>query len=123
MCRKTNRKLQRCLPCDTVIILKFRTFNFILFFFFFWLSFFIVFFFYFIIIIIFFFFFFFFAFCAVVSYKNSGMANSVDPDQTAPSGAVCSGSTLFAYAILSGTLVHEILGHRKCVPINLNGSF
>ena len=24
------------------------------------------------------------------------MANSVDPDQTAPLGAVCSGSTLFA---------------------------
>ena len=30
--------------------------------------------------------------------KNlSGMANSVDPDQTAPSGAFWSGSTLFAY--------------------------
>ena len=28
------------------------------------------------------------------------MANSVDPDQTAPLGAVCSGSTLFA-SILS----------------------
>ena len=24
------------------------------------------------------------------------MANSVDPDQTTPTGAVCSGSTLFA---------------------------
>ena len=24
------------------------------------------------------------------------MANSVDPDQTVPTGAVCSGSTLFA---------------------------
>ena len=32
-----------------------------------------------------------------------GMANSVDPDQTAPS--------LFAYVILSDTLVFEILGH------------
>ena len=31
----------------------------------------------------------------------SGMANSVDPDQTASSGAVWSGSTLFVYAILS----------------------
>ena len=39
------------------------------------------------------------------------MANSVDPDQTAPSGAVWSGSTLFAYDILLPTLVHEILGH------------
>ena len=27
------------------------------------------------------------------------MANSVDPDQTAPLGAVCSGSTLFAYLL------------------------
>ena len=27
------------------------------------------------------------------------MANSVDPDQTAPIGAVCSGSTLFASII------------------------
>ena len=27
------------------------------------------------------------------------MANSVDPDQTAPIGAVCSGSTLFAYLL------------------------
>ena len=37
------------------------------------------------------------------------MANSVDPDQTAPSGAVWSGSKLFAYAILSDTLVYKIL--------------
>ena len=39
------------------------------------------------------------------------MANSVDPDQTAPSGAVWSGSALFAYSILSDTLVYKILGH------------
>ena len=39
------------------------------------------------------------------------MANSEDPDQTAPSGAVWSGSALFAYVILSDTLVFEILGH------------
>ena len=38
----------------------------------------------------------------------SGMASSVDPDQTAPSGAVWSGSALFAYAILSDT---GVLGH------------
>ena len=36
----------------------------------------------------------------------SGMAKSEDPDQTAPSG-----SALFAYGILSETLVFEILGH------------
>ena len=36
------------------------------------------------------------------------MANSVDPDQTAPEGAVGSGYALFAYAIWSETFVHEI---------------
>ena len=41
----------------------------------------------------------------------SGKVKSVDPDQTAPSGAVWSGSALFAYAILFATLVYEILGH------------
>ena len=39
------------------------------------------------------------------------MANSVDPDQTAPSGAVWSGSALFAFVILSDTLEFEILVH------------
>ena len=32
------------------------------------------------------------------------MANSVDPDHTAPIGAVCSGSTLFA-SMLNSTLM------------------
>ena len=36
------------------------------------------------------------------------MANSLDSDQTAPSEAY---AKLFAYAILSDTLVYEILGH------------
>ena len=31
-----------------------------------------------------------------LSEQEASMANSVDPDQTAPIGAVCSGSTLFA---------------------------
>ena len=39
------------------------------------------------------------------------MAINVDPDHTDPSGAVWSGSALFAYAILAGTLQYEILGH------------
>ena len=38
------------------------------------------------------------------------MANSVDPDQTAPKGAVWSGSTMFAFVILLENLVQEILG-------------
>ena len=36
--------------------------------------------------------------------KEASMANSVDPDQTAPIGAVCSGSTLFA-SILSSSVM------------------
>ena len=46
------------------------------------------------------------------------MANSVDPDQTAPEGAVWSGSALFAYIILSETLVFEILGHLPYHNLN-----
>ena len=33
------------------------------------------------------------------------MANSVDPDQTAPIGAVCSGSTLFASIFNSSVML------------------
>ena len=36
-------------------------------------------------------------------------ANSVDPDQTAPEWAVWSGSTLFAFVIWSETLVYDKL--------------
>ena len=36
--------------------------------------------------------------------ETDGMANSVDPDQTAPPGAVWSGSALFAQAYLSENL-------------------
>ena len=41
----------------------------------------------------------------------SGMANSVDPDQTAPSVAVWSGSPLSACVIMSATLVYKTIGH------------
>ena len=41
----------------------------------------------------------------------SGMANSVNPDQTAPSRAVRSESALVANAILLETLVYGILGY------------
>ena len=37
------------------------------------------------------------------------MANSVDPDQIAPIGAVCSGSTLFAYILNSSVLIGNYL--------------
>ena len=39
------------------------------------------------------------------------MANSVDPDQTAPSGAVWSGYALFVCAILSENVMYTIFRH------------
>ena len=36
------------------------------------------------------------------------MANSMDPDQTAPIGAVCSGSTLFASILNSSVMLGNI---------------
>ena len=47
------------------------------------------------------------------------MANSVDPDQTAPIGAVCSGSTLFA-SILNSS---EILGSYLQQPTSADDIF
>ena len=46
-------------------------------------------------------------FYAVVS-QNSRMANSIDPDQMAPSGVILSVSALFAYAILLDTGVQNV---------------
>ena len=37
------------------------------------------------------------------------MANGVDPDQTAPMGAVCSGSTLFASILNSSVMLRNYL--------------
>ena len=37
------------------------------------------------------------------------MANSVDPDQTAPIGAVCSGSTLFASILNKSVMLSNYL--------------
>ena len=37
------------------------------------------------------------------------MGNSVDPDQTAPMGAVCSGSTLFASKLNSSVMLGNYL--------------
>ena len=43
------------------------------------------------------------------------MANSVDPDQTAPIGAVCSGSTLFASMLNSSVMFGYYLQHTTSV--------
>ena len=40
------------------------------------------------------------------------MANSVDPDQTAPIGAVCSVSTLFAFILNSSVMLANYLRRR-----------
>ena len=40
------------------------------------------------------------------------MANSVDPDQTAPLGAVCSGSKLFAFILNSSVMIGNYLQQR-----------
>ena len=41
------------------------------------------------------------------------MANSVDPDQTAPIEAVCSGSTLFASILNLSVMLGNYLQHTK----------
>ena len=41
------------------------------------------------------------------------MAESVDPDQTAPIGAVCSGSTLFASILDSSVMLGNYLNYMK----------
>ena len=40
---------------------------------------------------------------------EASMANSVDPDQTAPIGAVCSGFTLFAFLHYSSVMLGNYL--------------
>ena len=47
------------------------------------------------------------------------MANSVDPDQTAPIGAVCSGSTLFA-SILNSSVMLAIICSRRLQQTTLS---
>ena len=41
------------------------------------------------------------------------MTNSVDPDQTAPIGAVCSGSKLFAYILNSSVMYCKTIICRR----------
>ena len=51
------------------------------------------------------------------------MANSVDPDQTAPMGAVCSGSTLFASILNSSVMLGYYLQQTTSADDVLNASF
>ena len=50
------------------------------------------------------------------------MANSVDPDQTAPIGAVCSGSTLFA-SILNSSVMLGIFCNRRLQQTAFSNAF
>ena len=45
------------------------------------------------------------------------MANSVDPDQTAPIGAVCSGSTLFASILIISVIFGNYLHHKTSADV------
>ena len=48
-------------------------------------------------------------FCCLLKCLVSSMANSVKPDQTAPIGAVCSRSTLFASILNSSVMLGNYL--------------
>ena len=50
------------------------------------------------------------------------MANSVEPDQTAPTGAVCSGSTLFA-SILNSSVMLDIFCNRRLQQTTFPNAF
>ena len=50
------------------------------------------------------------------------MANSVDPEQTAPIGAVCSGSTLFA-SILNSSVKLGIFCSRRLQQTTFSDAF
>ena len=43
----------------------------------------------------------------------NSVANSVDPDQTAPIGAVCSGSMLFASFLMTDGSLMKVESHSK----------
>ena len=49
------------------------------------------------------------AFLVCLNVYEASMANSVDPDQTAPIGAVCSGSMLFASLLNSSVMLGNYL--------------
>ena len=51
------------------------------------------------------------------------MANSVDPDQTAPIGAVCSGSTLFASVFNSSVMQCNYLQQKASADDNFRCIF
>ena len=55
-----------------------------------------------------------------VSKSTDRMANSVDPDQTAPVGAVWSGSTLFAQTYLFEYLAYNFIQLKQVKIANFH---
>ena len=51
------------------------------------------------------------------------MANSVDPDQTAPIGAVCSWSTLFAYILNLSVMLGNNLQQKTSADVIFSDAF
>ena len=51
------------------------------------------------------------------------MANSVDPDQTAPIGAVCSGPTLFAPILNSSVMLGNYLQQQTTSITTFSDAF
>ena len=51
------------------------------------------------------------------------MANSVDPDQTAPIGAVCFGSTLFASILNSSVMLGNYLQQTSSADFQMHFLF
>ena len=51
------------------------------------------------------------------------MANSVDPDQTAPIGAVHSVSTLFASILNLSVMLYAIICSRRLQQMTFSGAF
>ena len=57
------------------------------------------------------------AFLVCCNVYDASMANSVDPDQTAPIGAVCSGSILFASKLNSSLMLDNYLQQTTSADI------
>ena len=51
------------------------------------------------------------------------MANSVNPDRTAPIGAICSGSTLFAYILKFASKVWQLFAADDFIRQHLQMHF
>ena len=62
-------------------------------------------------------------FSSAEMFKKASMANSVDPDQTAPIGAVCSGSTLFASMLNSSVMSGNYLQQTTSTDDNFRCIF